>query len=124
MENDTPQGGGAGDLRETAELLDENLKALLAMMSDLKIDIHREWQKVKRGEAEDKALVRKMKMDVPALLRLAIEQETKLNDETSSRAGRAGAFALDLGQVRIDIGSRLARLRAAGSSAGISGEPE
>lgn len=95
------------------EILDQNIGSLLELMTELKADITDEWRKVKTGQVSDKDLTRKIKVELPALVQLTMQQEGKLHDHTSQRAGRAGEYALDLGAARTSIGERLARLRNA-----------
>ena len=101
------------------EILDENIGALLELMTELKADITDEWRKVKKGQVNEKDLTRKIKVELPALVALTMQQEGKLHDHTSQRAGRAGEFALDLGSARAAIGGRLTRLRDAGGTDGV-----
>ena len=103
------------------DILDENIGTLLELMSELMSDINAEWRKVKEGEASEKDLTRKIKVELPALVALTMQQESKLHDHSTQRAGKAGEFALDLGAARAEIGERLARLRAAGTTKGVSG---
>lgn len=100
--------------------LDNNIGVLLEMMTELKTEITDEWRRVKLGEASDQDLKRKIKTDLAALVALTIQQESKLHDFTSQRAGKAGEFALDLGAARTSIWGRLARLRDAQAAGGLS----
>lgn len=61
---------------------------------------------------------------VGAAFSLAIQQEAKARDAGSQRYGRRGADGVDLEAARLEIWGRLARLRAAGDGAGLSGGPE
>ena len=108
---------------EFRDVLASNIGTLLELMTDLKSDITNEWQRVKKGEASDQDLKRKIKGDLAALVTLTIQQESRLHDFTSERAGKAGEYALDLGSARAEIGERLSRLRDAKRSAGVPGEP-
>lgn len=57
---------------------------------------------------------------VGAAFALAIQQEAKARDAGSQRYGRrGGGGALDLEAARVEIGRRLARLRAAGDGDGV-----
>ncbi len=112
---------GSPDSPRMQEILDENIGALLEMMSDLKTDIKDEWRRVKQGEVNEKELSRKIKVELPALVALTMQQESKLHDHSKQRAGKAGEYALDLGEARASIGERLARLRAAATTEGVSG---
>lgn len=102
-------------------ILDENIGALLELMTELKTDITDEWRRVKQGEATEKELTRKIKVELPALVALTMQQESKLHDHSTQRSGKAGEYALDLGAARTAIGGRLARLRDAAGPAGVSG---
>jgi len=106
------------------DILDDNIGALLELMTELKTDITDEWRKVKQGQVNERDLTRKIKVELPALVALTMQQEGKLHDHTSQRAGRAGEYALDLGSARTAIGERLARLRNAGTTNGISEQSE
>jgi hypothetical protein len=62
---------------------------------------------------------------VGAAFSLAIQQEAKARDAGSQRYGRrGGGGVLDLDAARVEIGRRLARLRAAGDGADIPGGAE
>ena len=102
------------------DILDENIGTLLELMSELKSDITDEWHRVKMGEANEKDLTKKIKVELPALVALTMQQESRLHDHSIQRSGKAGEFALDLGTARAAIGERLARLRAAGRAEGVS----
>lgn len=123
------EGNGSEDVRGVTvtpednpmqDILDDNIGALLELMTELKADITDEWRKVKTGQAGEKELTRKIKVELPALVQLTMQQESRLHDQTSQRAGRAGEFALDLGSARAAIGERLARLRDATTTNGLS----
>jgi hypothetical protein len=55
---------------------------------------------------------------------LAMQQEAKAREAGSQRYGRREGGTLDLDAARVEIGRRLARLRAAGGDAGVSGGVE
>jgi hypothetical protein len=118
---DVPKGAlEASDDYNMQEILDDNIGALLELMTELKADITDEWRKIKEGQVNEKDLTRKIKVELPALVQLTMQQESKLHDHTSQRAARAGEFALDLGSARTAIGERLARLRNTRATDGIS----
>lgn len=106
----------AAAIQSFDEQIVQNLTLLMELIADLKDELRAEWRKIKAGENTELNLKAKLKGEIPALIMLAIETEGKLNDHVTKRCGKAGSFALDLGRARLEIGSRLARLRAARDS--------
>jgi len=99
--------GQAYKALETAvELLEETLDAARAAQSCSETDVVKDLRAV------------------GAAFQLAIQQEARARDAGSQRYGRRGGGVLDLDAARLEVGRRLARLRAAGDREGVLGGAE
>ncbi|MEM9434936.1 MAG: hypothetical protein AAGA12_13515 [Pseudomonadota bacterium] len=114
MDSKTPDRELSGGLeRFNAVLI--NLRELARMTVELKEEISQEWDRVKRDhpEAQPQKLGSLVKSDINALIKLLMQQEHALNEFDKSRTGRTEQTRLDLDAARLEIGSRLDRLRRA-----------
>lgn len=103
-----------GSLEPTAQLCADDIYDLLMdMATELSTDVKAEWRRLKDEGASIGDLKAKLKSDLPTLLRLAKDTEGNIDEHRIQRSGKAGAYALDLGAARFEIGRRLDCIRAA-----------
>lgn len=100
--------------------IDVNLRAFQGQFSRLSDAILEHTEKVQRGEIEETELGAILKRFDP-VLNLSIQQETRLNDKLAERVGKAGKFAISFKDAELEIGRRLARLRASLRAQGLPG---
>lgn len=99
------------------ELLEETFEEfydhLMEMTTDLTAEVQREWRKVKEDRTLTADVRSKLKSDLLHLLRVSKDSGGTIDEHRIQRAGDAGKYALDFGAARLEIGSRLARIRDA-----------
>ena len=86
--------------------------------------LERTLDQVRAAEVCNETDVTKDVRAVAAAFSLAIQQEAKAREAGSQRYGRCGPEVFDLAAARLEIGGRLARLRAARNGAELSGGAE
>lgn len=106
-------GTDASLLAEAEQLFFDSVQALSAIVQDLKINCD-----VPNAE------VRKCLSDVRSFARIAFEERKRVKDELQRGQGPERPSALDLDAARIEVGRRMARLRAATRATDVSTKPE
>ncbi len=101
-------------LEEQREEIAETLRELSHELRDLR-------GRVREGDLRDSQEAGKILGHLRYWLKAANETEAQLAEQRRKRAGISGVYGLDLDRARADIGSRLDRVRAAGSAADIPG---
>lgn len=110
-------------VEELTRSIDQNLRAFKGQFARLSDAILDHTEKVRSGEVNDTEIAAIFKRIDP-VLNLSIQQENKLNEKLAERVGKAGKFALDFNSARVEVRSRLARLRNTRRVRSVSGGDE
>lgn len=100
--------------------LDDTYRYLSEMTECFVQEVKVEWDRIRADGGDIRKLNKLLSGELTSLLRLAKETEGSLNGIRNERAGRAASYAIDFGQARSEIRSRLDRIIAAGGAKPIS----
>lgn len=101
----TPDEGPTG--------LTTSIDALERQLSDMREDIEKIYRKIRAGDFDELKNAARATTEIRQWLKIAIEAEAQLEKRRKQEKGIAREYALDLGEARASVCSRLDRLRRA-----------
>lgn len=93
---------------------DPLLDAAEDLCREAAIDLHRAIGEIRKGNLGEAKSATALIRDLRAAFQLAMEERARVEKYRKQEAGIVNDYALDLDAARVEIGSRLARLRDAG----------
>lgn len=111
-------------LRHAHDTMDDTYLYLSEMAEALVREVKVEWDLLKSDGGDIRKLNKLLSGELTSLLRLAKETEGSLNGRRKDRAGKAAQYAIDVGQARSEIRSRLDRIIATQSAGELPDVPE
>lgn len=93
-------------------VLSEQTETIRRQLGDIREELENLTKRVRSGEVGSKTDATQMFGNIKVWLRLAMELEAKLAELEKRDAGIANSYAVDMDKARIEVGCRLARLRA------------
>ena len=120
-----PPPGDGEDFEETPhERVLRKLKSLEARLIRHIIQAEAGLSAITAGKAPDPEWLKSIKTDLPTVLKDLNKLEDDVNATSSQFAGRADVYNISLKDARVEISSRLARIRERTVQEGVSGQPD